>query len=59
VIGDRFSVYSEDRSMNGWTITSPWVFFGLGGALVVYLLYTIVRRRRGERVGSREREPEL
>jgi hypothetical protein len=45
--------------MNNWAITSPWVFFGVAGALVAYLLYTIVRRRKGERVGVRNREPEL
>ena len=45
--------------MNGWAITSPWVFFGAGGALVAYLLYTMVRRRKGERPGFRNREPEL
>jgi hypothetical protein len=45
--------------MNRWAITSPWVFFGLGGALVVYLLYTMVRRRRGERAGAGGREPDL
>ena len=45
--------------MNGWSITNPWIFFGAGGALVAYLLYTMVRRRKGERVGVRNREPEL
>jgi hypothetical protein len=45
--------------MNHWTITDPWVFFGVGGALVVYLLYTMVRRRKGERAGEADREPEL
>jgi hypothetical protein len=45
--------------MNQWSITSPWVFFGVGGALVAYLLYTMVRRRKGERVGKRDREPDL
>ena len=45
--------------MNHWAITSPWVFFGAGGALVVYLLYTIVRRRKGERVGVRDGERDL
>jgi hypothetical protein len=45
--------------MHGWAITNPWVFFGLGGALVAYLLYTMVRRRKGERIGMRDREPEL
>jgi hypothetical protein len=45
--------------MNQWAITSPWVFFGFGGALVVYLLYMMVRRRKGERAGVANREPEL
>jgi hypothetical protein len=45
--------------MNLWSIQNPWVFFGVGGALVAYLLYTMVRRRKGERVGVRNREPEL
>src|SRR5262249_25090138 len=55
----QWSVVSEDRTMDRWAITNPWVFFGLGGALVAYLLYTMVRRRRGERKGVRDREPEL
>lgn len=45
--------------MNHWAITDPWVFFGVGGALMAYLLYTMVRRPRGERRGVRDREPEL
>jgi hypothetical protein len=45
--------------MNGWAITSPWVFFGAGAALVAYLLYTMIRRRKGERAGVRDREREL
>jgi hypothetical protein len=45
--------------MNRWTITDPWVFYGIGGALVAYLLYTMVRRRKGERAGDRDREPDL
>ncbi len=45
--------------MNRWAITDPWLFFGGAGALVAYLLYTMVRKRRGERVGEKTREPEL
>ena len=45
--------------MNRWSITSAWVFFGIGGALVAYLLYMMVRRRKGERPGVANREPEL
>jgi hypothetical protein len=45
--------------MNGWRVTDPWVFFGVGGAVVAYLLYMMIRRRKGERGGIPEREPEL
>jgi hypothetical protein len=45
--------------MNGWLVTNPWVFFGVGGAIVAYLLYMMVRRRKGERTGIPEQEPEL
>ena len=45
--------------MNHWSITNAWVFFGIGGALVAYLLYMMVRRRKGERAGVANREPEL
>jgi hypothetical protein len=45
--------------MNRWAITSPLVFFGAGGALMIYLLYMMFRRRKGERAGARQRETEL
>ena len=45
--------------MNQWSITNPWVFYGVGGALVAYLLYTMVRRRKGDRIGVRKGEPDL
>ncbi len=50
---------SATTNMNQWAITNPWVFFGAGGALVAYLLYTMVRRRKGERLGVRNQEPDL
>jgi len=40
-------------------VTNPWVFFGVGGVVVVYLLYMMIRRRKGERAGRPDREPEL
>jgi hypothetical protein len=40
-------------------ITSPVVFFGAGGALLTYLLYMMIRKRKGERHGAREHEAEL
>ena len=34
--------------MNRFMVTDPWVFFGVGGAIVAYLLYMMIRRRQGE-----------
>jgi hypothetical protein len=47
------------NDMDHWVVTNPWVFFGIGGAVVAYLLYMMVRRRKGERRGVANREPEL
>jgi phosphate/sulfate permease len=44
--------------MNRWAVTNPWIFFGIGGAIVAYLLFMMVRRRMGER-DNREEEVEL
>jgi hypothetical protein len=40
-------------------VTDPWIFYGVAGAVVAYLLYMMIRRRRGERAGFAEKEPEL
>ena len=40
-------------------ITSPLIFFGVAGLVVSYVLYTMIRRRKGDRPDSREREAEL
>jgi hypothetical protein len=45
--------------MNHWMVTDPWIFYGVAGALVAYLLYMMIRRRRGERAGLADNEPEL
>jgi len=45
--------------MNQWTVTNPWVFFGVGGMVVVYMLYMMIRGRKGGRAGVSDREPEL
>jgi hypothetical protein len=42
-----------------WKVTDPWVFYGVGGAIVAYLLYMMVRRRHGERPDVAESESEL
>ena len=40
-------------------ITSPAVFLALSALLIGYILYTMIRRRKGERPGYENREPEL
>ena len=46
--------------MRSWfTVNNPYVFLGLSSLLVAYLLYMMVRKRKGERPGSAVREPEL
>jgi len=43
----------------GRSITNPYLFFGVAGLLVAYILYMMIRTRKGERAGDRDREPEL
>jgi phosphate/sulfate permease len=45
--------------MNHWNITSPWVFFAVTGVVVAYVLFMMIRRRKGERAGRPERDTEL
>ncbi len=40
-------------------IKNPWYFFVPATALVAYLLYMMIRKRKGERLGVPNREPEL
>jgi len=41
------------------TVNDPWVFFTISGAVVGYLLYMMIRKRKGERPGSLDHEAEL
>jgi hypothetical protein len=45
--------------MNRWTVTDPLVFFGVIGVIVIYIVYMMIRRRKGERAGFRDREADL
>jgi hypothetical protein len=36
-----------------------WIFTAASAAVVSYLLYMMIRKRRGERPGVPDREPEL
>jgi hypothetical protein len=40
-------------------ITSPIWFFGVAVPVVAYLLYMMIRKRKGERDGTSVHEPEL
>ena len=40
-------------------IKSPYVFLGASAVVVAYLLYTMIRKRKGLRPGFENREPEL
>jgi hypothetical protein len=40
-------------------VTDPFVFYGIAAVVVSYLLYMMIRRRKGERPGFEDREPEL
>ena len=40
-------------------VNNPWVFFSVSGVIIAYLLYMMIRKRKGERPGTIEREPEL
>ncbi len=40
-------------------VNDPLVFYGVGGLLVAYLLYMMIRKRKGERPGSTIQEPDL
>ena len=41
------------------SIDDPVVFLGISALLVGYLLYTMIRKRKGERPGEGDREPLL
>jgi hypothetical protein len=43
----------------GPEVKNAYVFFGAAALIVAYLLYMMIRRRKGERPGSKDREPDL
>jgi hypothetical protein len=45
--------------MNGWWVTDPWIFYGIAGAIVAYVLYMMIRKRKGERSEAASRELDL
>jgi len=59
--GLRITDYGQNQRlfMNRWAVTDPYVFFGIAGAVVSYLLYMMIRRRKGDLSGMADREPDL
>lgn len=47
------------KMVERFTIQDARIFFGLAALVVAYLLYMMIRKRRGERPGFADREPEL
>ncbi len=41
------------------TLKNLYIFVAIFGALISYLLYIMIRARKGERPGSEDRESEL
>ena len=40
-------------------VKNPFYFFGAATLVIAYLLYMMIRKRKGERPGTTIREPEL
>jgi hypothetical protein len=45
--------------MPGHWITNPVIFYGVSSVILAYIVYLIVRRRKGERPGQEGGEAEL
>jgi hypothetical protein len=41
------------------TIKNLYIFIGIAAVLISYILYTMIRPRKGERPGFQDREPDL
>lgn len=40
-------------------VNNPFIFFGVAALIVAYLIYMMIRRRKGDRPGAADGEPEL
>ena len=47
------------KLLSRFAIHNAWVFYAAAATVVGYLLYMMIRRRKGERPGTTTREPEL
>ncbi|MDB5352113.1 MAG: hypothetical protein JWN86_3360 [Planctomycetota bacterium] len=53
------AAFDLGRFLSRFAIHSAWIFYPAAGLFVAYLLYTMIRKRKGERPGEHAREPEL
>ena len=40
-------------------VTDPWIFFGVAGIVMAYLIYMLIRKRKGERRGYEDNDGDL
>jgi hypothetical protein len=52
-------LYAAIRKANTVDVKNPWIFFGVCGSVIAYLLYMMIRKRKGERPGTIDKELEL
>lgn len=53
------AAFNVTKFLAKFEVRSGWVYYPAAALFVSYLLYMMIRRRRGERAGTTVREPEL
>ena len=53
------AAFDIGRFLARFAVKSGWVYYPAAGMLLAYLLYTMIRMRKGERPDAAIQEPEL
>ena len=53
------AAFDLGKFLSRFAIKSGWIYYSASALFVSYLLYTMIRRRKGERHGTLANEPEL
>jgi hypothetical protein len=53
------AAFDLSKFLSRFAIKSGWIYYPAAIVFLSYLLYTMIRRRRGERAGTTVHEPEL
>ena len=53
------AAFDLSKFLSQFAVRSGWIYYPVASIFVAYLLYMMIRRRRGERAGTTVREPEL